>query len=158
MNAIIDYLTFSIKPDPTIENPGQLDKDFIFRFLNLDNDFVDIGRKGYYEHCYTSNDISIYEPYEDTAARQGWCVRFSGSGCRYYEQIQKDGEFINFWRDFFIRLRNLNCQGYSVNVSRLDIATDDYDGILDLESISRSANSREFHNFALLTNRVIMIF
>ena len=145
MQPFIDYLTFSIKPDPKGMNPARIDKRYIFGFLNLiDSEFCDIGRRGFYEHCYTSNNISIYQPYEDNAASQGWCVSMTGQGCRYYEQLQKDGEFVDLWREFFVRLRNLNRAGCHVNVSRVDIAVDDYDGILDMDKISESANSREF--------------
>jgi len=145
MNPFIDYLTFSIKPDASGGSPSVIDKDFIFRFLNLvESDFADIGRKSFYEHCYTSNNINIYQPYDDTAATQGWCVSMSGNGCRYYEQVQKDGNFVDFWREFFVRLRDLNTQGFRVNASRIDIAVDDYDGMLNMDAIASSANNREF--------------
>lgn len=145
LNPIIDYLTFSIKPDVRADTPAKVDKAFLFHFLNLhDSDFVDIGRKGFYEHCYTSNFINVYQPYIDKASEQGWCVSMSGQGCRYYEDIQKDGEFVNFWREFLSRLRDLTYRGYAVNVSRIDIAVDDYDGLLDMDLISKSCNAREF--------------
>jgi len=68
----------------------------------------------------------------------------SGNGCRYYEQVQKDGNFVDFWREFFVRLRDLNTQGFRVNASRIDIAVDDYDGMLNMDAIASSANNREF--------------
>lgn len=74
----------------------------------------------------------------------GYCVSMTGQGCRYYEEIQKDGDFVDFWREFLVRLRDLNNRGYAVNVSRIDIAVDDYDGLLDMGLISDSCNSREF--------------
>jgi phage replication initiation protein len=145
LRPMIDYLTMSFKPDMQSSQPGKVDKKFIFDLFSLNpSDFIDIGRKGFYEHCYQCNNISIYEPYPDKASSQGWCVSISGQGLRYYEQIQKDGEFVDLWRELFTRFRDLTLRGYSFNVSRLDIAHDDFDGFLDLDLISSSANDREF--------------
>lgn len=138
-------MKYIIKSDIRSKNPAKVDKSFIFYFLHAeDSDFIDIGRKGYYEHCYTSNNINVYQPYADRMSDMGWCVSMTGQGCRYYEEIQKDGEFVDFWREFLTKLRGLTNQGCSVNVSRIDIATDDFDGLLDLGLIIESANGREF--------------
>lgn len=145
LRPMIDYLTMSLKPDMQSSQPGVVDKKLIFSLLALNpDDFVDVGRRGYYEHCYQCNNISIYEPYHDKAAVQGWCISMSGQGLRYYEQLQKEGEFTDLWRELLTRMRDLTLRGYAFNVSRIDIAHDDFDGLLNLDLIYDSANRREF--------------
>ena len=145
MTTLVDYVTMTIKPDSRSTIPVSVSMDWILDFFNLPSDgFVDTGRKGFYEHCYTLNGIDIQQPYEDNEFSQGWCVRMSGDGCRYYASTQKDGEFLDFWREFFTRFRSLTSRGYAVNVSRIDIAVDDYDGLLNLDTIENAARERLF--------------
>lgn len=141
---LIDWLTFTIKKDLKSTNPKEVTKDFIFGFLGLpQDDFFDIGRKGHYEHCYTGHDLLVYQAYEDRMEDMGFCVTMSGQGCRFYEGFLKDGEIADVWREFFVKLRALTLSGYAVNVSRIDLATDDYAGALDLALIEDSARRGE---------------
>ncbi len=145
LKPIIDYLSISIKPDSKCANPGKVDKAFIFGFLGLpDTDFFDIGPKKYYEHTYTSNHILVYEPYEAKALSQGWLIVMTGQGCRYFEQYKKEGEIVNLWREWLTQVRALSAQGYAINITRIDIATDDFEGYLDMDKIASNCNARNF--------------
>lgn len=149
IKMLIDYLTFSIKPVSSVD----FDLDFVMGFLGFDKcDFVPIGPRMHYQQCYNHpNGICVYESFGEKVKEMGICVSMSGSGCRYFESHLKDGEFCadsEIWIGFFRRLRNLNHDGYAVNVSRVDVAVDDrsFDGeyYLDLDLVESASNSREF--------------
>ena len=141
--CIIDFLTFSVRQDSNskIRFGDKLDFSFICKFLGMsENEFVNMGRIKYYKERYECNNISIAVPFEARETQQGYYISMSGNGCRYYENLIKQGEFIDvrdIWRNFFIRLRGLTEQGLSVNVSRIDIAIDDFSGDLSIPEIIR---------------------
>lgn len=149
VNMVIDYLTFTFRP---LVMKTDFDFDFVTRFLGLNSDdFFETGGRNHYAKSYTSNNgISIMLPSENRKD-MGICVSMSGTGCRYYEQHMKDGEFCKngeVWRDFFRRLRSLVDEHYKVNITRIDIACDDKSEtnkhFLDLDVIEASTNAREF--------------
>lgn len=141
---LVDYLSFTIKTNMKCENPAVVSKDYIFSFLGLpQDDFFDLGRKGHYEHCFMGNDVLVYQAYVDRLDDMGFLVTLTGQGCRYYESRLKDGEIADVWREFFIKLRALTLSGCSVNVSRIDLAIDNYDGALDMDLIEDSARKGE---------------
>lgn len=150
-SMLIDYLTFSVKP---IRKEIPFDLNFIMDFLGLDlQEFVMVGSRMHYAYCYVSqNGVNVYQASSERFLDMGICVSMSGNGCRYYESFLKDGNFCSLgeiWKSFFRRLRELNYVGYSVNISRLDIAVDDKAGegepyFLNLDLIERCANGREF--------------
>lgn len=142
---LIDWLTFSIKPDPVSNHPANVSLSMVFNFLHLlQGDFQDIGHRNFYEHAYSYNGITVHEPSSERLCEMGFCVSMTGEGCRYFEGEMKGGEFgVDIWREFFQKLRALTGQGYAVNVSRLDIAVDDFDGLLDLGQIEQAVRNCE---------------
>lgn len=139
--CIVDFLTFSIRKDEhsKISLSEPLDFDFICRFLGLPAaEFSNMGRIKYYKERYECNNISIAVPFEARETQQGYNISMSGNGCRYYESYIKQGEMIDvydIWRGLFKRLRALTEKGFSVNVSRLDIAVDDFSGVLTVDKV-----------------------
>lgn len=146
---IIDYFAFSVRiDDKSSKFDGKLDKQFIFNLLGIhESEFSNLGKCPYYEEMYKCNDITVKVPFEGREVRQGFHISMSGNGCRYFESIQKDGEFINamdIWRNFFIKVRGLNDKGLSVNITRFDNAVDDFEGLLNLDEIERCMVNREY--------------
>jgi len=148
--VLVDYLTFSIKS--VSEETEDLNLSFLYKFLGLDSaDFVDIGGRMHYASCWTNSDgITLYEPYSDRVEDMGYCVNLSGHGCRLLEKTLKEAfpKCRSPWRRFLKKLRSLNYLGYKVNISRIDIATDDIskdeNHLIDLELIEEAANNRNF--------------
>lgn len=145
---IVDWFTFSLKPDQLAENKRDLNLAFIVDFLELGSEFKNFnnvgGRNGYPE-CYSYNDILIHAPAAEHYERMGYCVMMKGSGIRWYASIFKGFNFVGFLR----RLVALTKTGLSLNVSRIDIAMDDKpqdgkSGILDLDTIIRKAELGEY--------------
>lgn len=145
LNPVIDYLTFTVKSDSKSSVPAIVDRDFIFSLLHMsETDFIDIGKRGFYAHCFVANSITVYESYPDRMFDMGYCVSMSGDGCRYFESYQKDGEVsADVWREYFSMLRSLSSVGYAVNFSRIDIAVDDYDYELDMGQIESTIRRGE---------------
>lgn len=135
MDYIIDYLTFTIKPDKDSEHPYSITKteflDLINCFSIFDN-FQNIGSRMFYSECYRYNNINIYFPREKDYDKMGFCCSMSGSGCRYFETLIEGFT----WKYFFQALRCYVEAGCTVNISRIDFAFDDiiYKSEKDLKS------------------------
>lgn len=83
-----------------------------------------------YTDCYTSDlGINIYFCSEDIN-EVGSFLEVSGQGCRYIEQNWVDGYN---WTDFFNLLKILGFR----NITRLDVAIDDFKGYLDITKMYR---------------------
>lgn len=142
--CIIDFLTFSIRVDnkSPVHFSERLSFDYICNFLRIPvEEFTSMGRVKYYRERYECNNISIAVPYEASESTQGYNVSMSGNGCRFYEAYIKQGEMIDaadIWRHFFSRLRSLTDLGLAVNVSRIDVAIDDFSGSLNIERIVKA--------------------
>jgi phage replication initiation protein len=158
---IIDWLAITIKPDVNVVNCQEPTLGFVYSFLDLESaDFADIGGGNRYAERYTCNNITVSVAPEKRFDDMGIHICFTSKGLRYYEQLQRDGEFIScldFWREFFTRLRRLNAQGYAINVSRIDIAKDDYDGVLNMAVIERCARRGEFVSRFRTAHKVLSI-
>lgn len=139
---ILDWLTFSIRPDEKspVLFPAELDFSFICDLLGLpEYEFVNCGKVKYYKERYECNNISICVPLEHNANRQGYSVTMSGEGCRYYENNAKQGECIStldLWRLLLCKIRDLTIRGLAVNISRMDIAMDDFSGLLNVSRVA----------------------
>lgn len=145
----MDFLSFSMRVDSKspVRFNDVLDFSYICKFLKLpESGFANMGRIKYYKERYECNNISVSVPYDARENQQGYNISMSGNGCRYYEAHIKDSEFIDvsdIWRGLFSRLRELTKKGIAVNVSRLDIAVDDFSGALDIERIERCIDNDE---------------
>lgn len=151
MNRIIvDYFAFSVRLDDKSEVffNEDLDKSYICKLLNMsETEFSSCGKCAYYKEYFKCNDISIKVPFDGKEGKQGYFISMSGNGCRYFEACQKDGESIDaldIWRGFFLRVRGLTALGLAVNITRLDNAVDDFEGLLDLDKINDCMVSRSY--------------
>lgn len=149
MDYIIDYLTITIKPDKHAENPYPLDFNEFLDFTQLFDifsNFIDLGSRMFYEHCYSYNCINIYTPRQKDFENMGFCLSMSGQGCRFFENHIKGFT----WKYFFQALRCYVELGCSVNIARIDFAFDDIvkenskKPLLDLDTIESYRNSHLF--------------
>ena len=132
---LIDWLSFTIQSD--INGVGKSAVKQFLKKMDLDNlPFLEkeTGRHGYNRSMSIQNYINIYynevkfnEFDEDNAdkldriIKMGVHFEFSGQGCRILEQEKN-------WLDWFKILDDMN-----VRYSRLDIALDDFQGLLDFD-------------------------
>jgi phage replication initiation protein len=123
---LYDWLSFTSKK----HTPLQLIKAMGFPD---DIPWQDIkGAKGYRDRMYF-NCISIHYNGRDD---MGVWVEMSGQGCRAFETLST---LQNCWQDIFWFIFKEGC-----NVTRLDIAYDDHEGILDLGVIKQDTESGEY--------------
>lgn len=152
---LIDYLAFTVKYDTKFT--GKLDSSLISHYVKGDSvesaiyrDCADIlikdvlgvapvlsenftlfnrGLYGYLER-YSMDGIFHICFNGSTEGMGAHCV-MTGEGCRWFESQP----FFPGWKEFFTRLLSFPGKGIAVNVTRFDIAKDDYDGILNLDEI-----------------------
>ena len=116
-NILIDWLTFSSKID---------DVHSIMEFLGLtDCDWKENSGRYYYGSCLRFGNINIY--FDGLSDDMGVCVEMSGQGCRDFETFGTGDWFSIF--QYYMQNRP------QVNISRLDVAYDDFDRLLDLDKI-----------------------
>ncbi len=122
MNKVIyDYLTFTTK----IHNLNG-----IIEFLGFQGlDFQQLkGRYLYQDRLHFGNGVNImYNGRED----MGICVELSGQGCREFETYG-NGDYQKIF-DMIIENWSDKAEKRQANITRLDVAYDDFDGILDLD-------------------------
>ena len=122
-------------------------------FIDLDKFEVSDGGFNGYKKKAVYNHIQIF--FDGTPA-MGVFINLSGQGCRQMEEIL---EFLSMdWKDFFGYVR-----GFHINITRLDIAIDDFQGIFkikQLESalrrgcvISKFRNARNFETIKIETGK-----
>lgn len=125
---LYDWLSFSIL----------LDKDSIIDFLGLAGcSWVGpFGSKyGYAERWQTGKGISVHcTPSFDYKHTPGVFVEMSGQGCR---------EFETFGCIDFDSLLEWICLNHG-NVTRLDVAYDDFTGVIDIQEMYRAADNYEY--------------
>lgn len=120
--VLVDWITFSVK--------GKDVREVISTFLGLDPAlFVITGFSlNGYDRVYRFSDIFVMDcpRKNDFFQDMGVCVSMSGNGCRTFERFTcySDAPFLSLFK--------LICSN-DCNVSRLDIACDDRDQVLDLD-------------------------
>lgn len=132
--VLIDWLTFSVREDDP--------RGVIRHYLAMDPDlFTDpgYGLLGYDKVLRFGNINVCYAPRENEYfSDMGVCVSMSGSGCRTFENMSGYG-------DGFPELFSLLASDADANVSRLDVACDDHDGLLDMDVIVRKIRNNEIN-------------
>lgn len=114
---LIDWLTFSSR----FEDPFELVK-----FLHLEHLNFLISSGGYgYKYSLRCGHISILY---DNGSSYPTCVNLSGQGCREFE----DSSDLSFFDLFKI----LDDNSEAFNITRLDVAFDERDGLLDINRIA----------------------
>lgn len=118
-NVIIDWLTFTSKIHST---------DNIINMLGLNKPGIAWqtvpGLYGYKSRLVFGNISIMYDGFSED---MGICVSMSGQGCRDFETYA-DCE----WSELF---NEIDSAGEDMKVTRIDIAYDDFDGLLDINTI-----------------------
>lgn len=109
-------------------------KEEIIKMLGLDNvTWQNIkGAFGYRRRLYFDM-ISIH--YDGNENMGVWC-EMSGQGCRAYESFGS-----NNYEQLF---SEISYNKYDMNITRLDIAYDDFEGLLDLDLIIKEVQSQNY--------------
>lgn len=137
---IIDYLSFSL-------NFECINLEYVIGLLGLEkyaSYFQDIGKKSRYEHCFKMGNISICLPYS-SRPDMGIFINMTGQGCRELEECHFTLFKLTFdWSAFMYKLvREVNLN-HKVNITRIDLAFDDYDGKLSLPLITQKLLNGEY--------------
>lgn len=90
------------------------------------------GARGYMDRKYFGCISVHYNGREDMGV---WC-EMSGQGCRNFEDLST---LENKWDDLFSFIH-----GYSLHMTRLDVAFDDHTGILDIECVARGTEEQRY--------------
>ena len=114
MQVLIDYLTMTSKIHQ--------EQQFIEMLGLQDCSFMEMpGRYGWQNRLYYRGISVLYG-----GSREDVCLELSGTGCRTVEELSNNTfDWFGFLQNFEFDIRI-----GEVNVSRLDIAGDDHDGIL----------------------------
>lgn len=143
---IYDWVTFTSKidsPESIVDLLGLSDCSFI----NLEK-----GMNGY-PNCIHFSGISIcYGGRED----MGVCCNMSGKGCRAFETYG-NGDYKAI---FDLILENYSEDGdkRKMNLTRLDVAYDDFDGILDIWTIFKATTSGGYSDNKLMQGDFVSRF
>lgn len=120
--VLFDWITFSCK----------CEKEYILSFLGLLNVSwtVSLGSRMHYAERWQFDGVSIhFTPHYDDRHTSGCCVEMSGQGCRDFETYGTGD-----WKALFDLI-----QREHFNITRLDVAYDDFDGLLDIKQIRTHA-------------------
>ncbi|MCH5194321.1 MAG: replication initiation factor domain-containing protein [Oscillospiraceae bacterium] len=133
--VIYDYLTFTTKIHDAFS---------IIDFLGFDVDMFQVlegkGRYFYKNRLVYNNCVNIY--YDGQSDDMGVCVEMSGEGCRTFE-TSGNGDYQKIF-DMINENWDENSEKRQANITRLDIAYDDFLGILDLDYFVSSAQKKDF--------------
>lgn len=141
---LIDWLSFTVPVADVRDLKTNVVREFVTDILGLRFTFEERlkGRYGYTRSLVFSDCIAIlYNDFSDLefasderleqAASMGFHVEMTGQGCRHFEEVCGSD-----WVQFFTLL-----SGFDVRYSRLDIALDDYEGMLDFGMIERKVKA-----------------
>ena len=130
--CLIDYLTFSRKLSL---QPSLLDYSYYVHLFGLTEcNFLEMnGRYGWAHRLYYCG-ISLY--YD---GRPDICLEISGTGCRTIEEFNPGWD----WASFFRELLPFLISG-EAHVSRLDVAADDTDSILQFKKMFACCQHRRY--------------
>lgn len=128
---IYDYLTFTSKIHSQLS---------IVEFLGLqDVNFENLkGFYGYQDRLYFDGISIHYNGRED----MGICVEMSGKGCRAWEKYGNsdyDGLFAEILENY-----SENAEKRKMNITRIDVAYDDFNDVLDLPLLCRETQSGNY--------------
>lgn len=128
MNRVIyDWLTFTTKIH---------DLDSVMVMLGLcDVTFKQYsGRYGYADRLSFEGVNILYNGRDD----MGICVEMSGKGCRTFETYG-NGDYDKLFSEILL---NIGCK--DMNITRLDVAYDDFEGVLDLYYLMQAAQRGDY--------------
>lgn len=131
-NSIIyDYITFTSK----IHSPLS-----ILEFLGLDGiSFEPLnGRYGYRDRLHYEGISILYNGRED----MGICVEMSGKGCRTWEAYG-NSDYDSLFSEILENYSD-DSEKRKMNISRLDVAYDDFTGVIDLPLLCFETQKKHF--------------
>jgi len=129
LTCLIDWLSFTIK-----NNIFNISTDIIISdFLNMNSDdFIELDRGNYgYRRQLANGNVRIYFEGKDD---MGIHVQLSGQGCRQVEESLKGD-----WLTLFKKI--IDVEG---TFTRLDLAVDDFAGVLNIEKIQKKTKRKEY--------------
>lgn len=130
MQAIIDWLSFTVKEYGKATATPQ---GVIKEILKLDPSMFQPTKEGHgYKAQIYYNSIKIYF---NGTEEMGVHVQISGEGIRYIETAIKDFDWVEFFKTLM--------ETYKAKLTRLDVAVDDTEGIIDLELLEEKIKSGE---------------
>lgn len=137
--ATIDWLTFTVKQQ---ENPRAV----IRQYLKMDENLFSLqawGKFGYRQSLTFDGIVVFFDPAEGRKMEMGVCVSMSGAGCRTFEKFTtwdavETTPFMAFMAAAYI--------DDMVHFTRVDLAVDDKDGYLDLETITHHIETDEINS------------
>lgn len=125
-NIIIDYLTFTSKID-TI--------DTLKEFLGFsDLPFQELKGRYFYKKRLSFDGINIY--YDGFDDDMGICIEMSGKGCRNFENLGSG--------DYNELLSYIVSNPDDLNLTRLDLAFDDFDNLLNFDTIIDNIQAKNY--------------
>lgn len=142
--SLIDFLAFTLKTD---------EPETVIRMMGLSLSSFSPNPTGAmgYRKCYRFGHIAIFHDGNDG---MGVHVSMSGQGCRQYESLFQTSENRELWRKLLKQI-----VVHRGHVTRLDLAIDNVDGLLDLKKLRRCVhennirtrfkNAREINNYQL---------
>lgn len=128
-NILIDWLTFSCK---------DISPEDCMKILGLEKVSwrSEFGSKLRYEKRFVFQHIQIhYTDSKEKKFNEGLCCEISGQGCREFESFSSVS-----WEYLIYQIRSLD----QYNFSRLDLAYDDFSGVLPLDQIVYQAQNFYF--------------
>lgn len=129
MQALIDWISFTVKQ---FEGKEATAKRVIEDVLGLNFELFQLMMGGYgYKRQYFHNNVKVYC---DGREDMGVHVLISGRGVRYMEATKGFD-----WKEFFYMLINW----FNAKVTRIDIALDETEGILDLDVMEQKMKNGE---------------
>lgn len=129
-----DWFTFTDKIDSItgiIDMLGMSDCTFVHAF----------GRY-LYADCMRFGGVSIYYNGRNEDVDMGICVEMSGQGCRDFEAYGH-GDYKKIFR-IILDNYNVDASKRDMNITRLDIAFDDFEGVLDLRLLCKECQLGNF--------------
>lgn len=152
----IDWLTFSVKDS----SPDKVIKDYLGMNPALFRAEA-YGLMGYQRMRHFNHIVVCYDAVEnDFFKNQGVCVSMSGAGCRAFETVSsfaKAEDSHGLKSSAFPVLFSLLGAGLvdkKVNVSRLDLACDDRQGYLNMETLVEKVRLNEINS--RISKRTVM--
>lgn len=124
--CLIDYLTFSSKVFDY--------RYYVEKFSLSDVQFLEMnGRYGWLNRLYYRGISFLFGGREDI------CVEISGTGCRTVEEMNPGWD----WRSFFLELL-VDFENRDAHISRLDVAADDTDSVLQFKRMYGCCQHRRY--------------
>lgn len=134
LQALIDWVTITVFG---VDDPLAVIRDVLRMDPNL---FLSSGGVRGYAKGYEYNNIRVsYDSYLQEQRDMGICVSMSGKGCRVFETISGYSDMAAF-------IQFLHENSLTINVTRLDLAIDDHENILDMEQICDAVDKHMYRS------------